>query len=67
MQEASEAFNWSNYSELTLSSHLKYEVLISEHVYSLHMAGQSEAKTQAKPTTLGAAGHQGAAGALWVL
>ena len=30
---------------------------------SLHMAGQSEAKAQAKPTTPGAAGPRGAAGA----
>ena len=28
---------WSNYSELTVSSHLKYEVAISEHVgFSAH-------------------------------
>ena len=33
---------------------------------SLHMAGQSEAKAQAKPTTPGAAGPRGAAGASWV-
>ena len=34
---------------------------------SLHMAGQSEAKARAKPTTPGAAGPRGAAGASWVL
>ena len=58
---------WSNSSELTVSSLLKYEVVISELWDSLHMAGQSEAKAQAKPTTPGAAGPRGAAGASWVL
>ena len=40
-----------------MSSLLKYEVVISELWDSLHMAGQSEAKAQAKPTTPGAAGR----------
>ena len=43
------------------------EAFISEPYDSLHMAGQSEAKAQAKPTTPGAAGPRGAAGASWVL
>ena len=55
------------YRELTVSSLLKYEVVISELWDSLQMAGQSEAKAQAKPRTLGAAGPRGAAGASWVL
>ena len=50
-----------------MSSLLEYEVVISELWDSLHMAGQSEAKAQAKPATPGAAGPRGAAGASWVL
>ena len=55
---------WSDYSELTVSSLLKYEVVISEHVgFSAHgrpERGESAGKTHDP------AGPRGAAGASWV-
>ena len=58
---------WSNYSELTVSSLLKYEVVISEQVgFSAHgrpERGESAGKTHDP----GAAGPRGTAGASWVL
>ena len=58
---------WSSYSDLTVSSLLKYEVAISEHVgFSAH--GRPErGESAGKPTTPGAADPRGAAGASWVL